>query len=222
MLTEAGKNYIAREFGISNCWVYSGLSWRAYGIDGTHVDETGGTGTVVSRVLSGAIDRVELRSKTYKKADLTAANAGDVTLIDVRDTILKNDGFPVGETQYCAGAPPVAPEIPYKVVKIVPPTGVAPAAYVSDIEIPLEMVIGATYTGAVITSVTSTGKYKAELVFYRYPTGWDGRVESLPGASSAIQTETKTLNEGSQRLNWTWTVPNIPGDFVIVSRLYVE
>ena len=107
MITEAGKEYIAREFGIGDCWIYTGLSWVVYGIDGTTVSETGGTGKIVSRVISGATDRVVKNAKTYRKADLTSANEGnEVTLIDVRDVILVNDGYPAGEDQYCIGVPP--------------------------------------------------------------------------------------------------------------------
>lgn len=218
MISEAGKKYIAQNFGVGNCWVYSGLSWRAHGIDGTHVDGAGGTGSIVSRVISGAIERVELktpRTGSFTKAQLTAANAGEVTLIDIRDVILANDGYPTGQAKYCA-----EPEELHKIVKIVPPTE-QKEAYVSDIEIPGEMIIGQSYSGAVMVSVNTTGEYKAEIIFYAHPTGWDGQIASLPSATSTIATEVKALSTGSQRLNWTWTVPNMPGDFVIISRLYV-
>ena len=104
-LTEAGKRYIAENFGIEGCWVYSGLSWRVVSVLGDSVDETGGTGKVVSRLVLDVTDRVELKAPitgTYRKADLTTANGGnEVTLIDVRDIILANDGYPEGENPYC-------------------------------------------------------------------------------------------------------------------------
>jgi len=109
-LTEAGKRYIAENFGIDGCWVYSGLSWRVVSVLGDSVDETGGTGKVVSRLVLDVTDRVELKAPitgTYRKADLTTANGGnEVTLIDVRDIILANDGYPEGENQYCICAIP--------------------------------------------------------------------------------------------------------------------
>ena len=130
MISEAGKKYIAEQFGAKvgtkQCWVYSGLSWRQYAIDGTFVDETGGTGKVVSRVIGAVTDRIELKTPrigTYRKSDLTTANAGEVTLIDVRDTILKNDGYPAGETQYCveAAPPPIPPVTPPVAPPVTPP-----------------------------------------------------------------------------------------------------
>lgn len=219
-LTTARKEYIARELGVNNCFVYSGLSWTVVSVLGDTETETGGTGKIVSRIISGAVDHVDLaapRTKTFRATDLSG-----VTLADVMNTILKEDNMPTTETQYCVGAPPVTPPVTpiHKIVKIVPPAGEELVAYVSDIEIPMEMTIGESYSGAVVLSVTSTSEYKAEIVFRRYPTGWDGAIASLPGAAATITTETKTLNSGSQRLNWTWTVPNIPGDFVIISRLY--
>lgn len=225
-ITVAQKDYIARELGVGNCFVYSGLSWKAVSVLGGFETETGGTGKIVSRIISGAIDHVDLTSprvKTFKATDLTG-----VTLLDVKDTILTADKNPTSEMQYCAAGttpppptPPTPPSMVHKVVRIVPAAGAAQEAYVSDIEIPSEMSVGNTYSGAVLVTVTTPGSYKAEVVFRRYPSGWDGTIATLPGATAAIVTEVKSLAAGAQRLNWTWTVPNIPGDFVIVSVLYM-
>lgn len=245
VLSAAIKDYIARELGIGDCFVYSGLSWTAVSVSGETVSETGGTGKLLSRIISGAIDHVDVTSpitKTFRASDLP----GTVTLADVMNSVLTEDNNPVSETQYCAtGAlpppptPPVTPPLPppptppppppppvtppadiYKHVKIVPPAGTS-YAYVSDIQIPSEMTIGITYSGAVIVSVTTPGQYKAELHLRALPINWDGNIATLPGVSSTITTETKQLNTGSHGLNWSWAVPDIPGDFVIVSLLYI-
>lgn len=116
MLTEAGKEWIAEHLGIGNCWVYSGFSWTTHYTDGTSDPETGGTGKLVARLcLPQVNERIVLsspRTGTYRQADLTAGNGGNVvTLEDVRDIIVPNDGYPAGENQYCytPGAPPYVP-----------------------------------------------------------------------------------------------------------------
>ena len=109
-LTEAGKRYIAENFGVGGCFVHSGLSWTVHAVDGSSLHETGGTGQVVSRVISSVTDRVELtspRTGTYRNTDLVSANDGNsVSLLDVMDYIMLNDGYPEGENQYCICAIP--------------------------------------------------------------------------------------------------------------------
>jgi hypothetical protein len=109
-LTEAGKRYIAENFGVGGCFVHSGLSWTVHAVDGSSLRETGGTGQVVSRVISSVTDRVELtspRTGTYRNTDLVSANDGNsVSLLDVMDYIMLNDGYPEGENQYCICAIP--------------------------------------------------------------------------------------------------------------------
>ena len=101
------------------------------------------------------------------------------------------------------------------------PTG---EGVITDIDIPSKMVINKTYTGAVIVSVSTSGKFRGRIDFCRQPSGWDGTLESLPVATTSIFTEEKTLNEGSgKRLNWTWKVSNITaGWYVIVAELEYE
>ena len=96
-------------------------------------------------------------------------------------------------------------------------------ATVTDIDIPAKMVIGKTYTGAVILSVSTAGTFNARLDFHRQPSGWDGTIASLPSPTTAITTETKSLSVGSgKRLAWSWKVPKITaGLYIVVSRLYV-
>lgn len=114
MLTEVGKKYIAEHFGIGDCWVYSGFSFRTHYTDGTSDAETGGTGKIVSRLCLPAVnERVVLsspRTGTYRQADLTAGNGGHVvTLEDVRDIIVPNDGYPAGQNQWCVTGAPTPP-----------------------------------------------------------------------------------------------------------------
>ena len=117
MITEAGKKWIAEHFGVGDCWVYSGLSWRTYYTGGGSDPETGGTAKITARLTNPAVnERVVLsspRTGTYRTVDLTAGNGGNVvSLDDVKNIIMPNDGYPVGETQYCVtGAPPVPPPI---------------------------------------------------------------------------------------------------------------
>ena len=113
MITDAGKKWIAEHFGVGNCWVYSGLSWTTYYTGGGSDPETGGTAKITARLTNPAVnERVVLsspRTGTYRTADLTAGNGGNVvSLDDVLNIIIPNDGDPAGENQYCytAGAPP--------------------------------------------------------------------------------------------------------------------
>lgn len=217
-ISAALKDYIARELGIGDCFVYSGLSWTVVSVLGDSETETGGTGKLLSRIISSAVDHVDVtspRTKTFRASDLPGA----ISLADIMSSVLTEDKNPASETQYCAGGAP--PDI-YKQVKIVPPAGEAQEAYISDIQIPSEMTIGTSYSGAVFVNVATPGQYKAELLFRQQPAGWDGNITTLAGASGTITTEAKALTSGTQNLNWTWTVPNIPGDFIIVSVLYRE
>uniref|UniRef100_A0A6M3IIG6 Uncharacterized protein n=1 Tax=viral metagenome TaxID=1070528 RepID=A0A6M3IIG6_9ZZZZ len=105
-LTTNGLNYIAKEFGIGNCFAYSGLSWTSVAIDGTTVNESGGTRNIVARLATTSMySRIDLTYpvvKSYTYANLrTANNNTDVTIIDSQ-WITANDGYPAGEPQYCA------------------------------------------------------------------------------------------------------------------------
>lgn len=127
VLTDNGKEYIAKNFGIGNCFVESGLQWTSVGYEITTVDadgnvtvheaerveDTGGTKNLVGRLVNTMVyAKIELnqpRTGTFTNAQLVGANDGQiVTLPDVA-TIGFVDGG-VGETQYCVTAvtpPPV-------------------------------------------------------------------------------------------------------------------
>ena len=103
-LTANGKNYISQNFGISNCYAASGLSWIAVADDST-VTESGGTASIVARLVTTSVyKRIDLTSPiigSYTYAALKQANDNtDVTLTDAQ-WIAANDGTPVGEAQYC-------------------------------------------------------------------------------------------------------------------------
>lgn len=121
-LTTNGKNYIARELGIGNCFVSSGLSWTAVATDGATVNESGGTASIVSRLVTTSVyKRIDLTSprvKTYYYSDLKAANDGiDVILYDAQW---------VAANSYCASATPTPTPTPAPTPTPVPPTpGVA-------------------------------------------------------------------------------------------------
>ena len=111
-LTTAGKDYIAREFGINNCYVYSGLSWITYGTGGTSQNETGGTAKLVSRLVTSGIVRVQVTSPgsgSYTPADLTTNNQNQSADYADASWISNNDGFPSGESQYCIGTTTPSP-----------------------------------------------------------------------------------------------------------------
>jgi len=105
-LTDAGREYIAKNIGVGDCWVYSGLSWVAESVTGDRVNRTGGTGKAVKDIIDPTTDHIEINGLNISKATLRANNGGnDVTISDVTNEILKNDGYPAGENQYCVGAP---------------------------------------------------------------------------------------------------------------------
>ena len=52
VLTKNGKDWIAQKFGIDNCYVESGLTWVAYGVDGSTITESGGTAAIVGRLVT--------------------------------------------------------------------------------------------------------------------------------------------------------------------------
>lgn len=109
-LVNSGREYIARNIGLSDCWVYSGLSWTAVSVLGDRVSRTGGTGKAVNDIILPATDHIEIGALSISKATLRTNNGGnDVTISDVVNEILLNDGYPAGETKYCVGAPPPTP-----------------------------------------------------------------------------------------------------------------
>ena len=115
-LTTNGMNYIAKEFGVGNCFAYSGLSWTSVAIDGTTVNESGGTRNIVARLATTSMySRIDLTYpvvKSYTYANLrTANNNTDVTLIDSQ-WITANDGYPAGEPQYCVSGTPTPTQTP--------------------------------------------------------------------------------------------------------------
>ncbi len=104
-LTVNGKNYIAQNFGISNCFASSGLSWTAVAVDGGTANESGGTASIVARLTyTNVYERIDLtapRTGSYTYAALKQANDNtDVTTTDAQ-WIAANDGTPTGEAQYC-------------------------------------------------------------------------------------------------------------------------
>lgn len=105
-LTTNGKNYIAQELGIGNCFSSSGLSWTSVATDGSTVNESGGTASIIGRLVTTSVySRIDLTSprvKSYTYNDLKIKNDNfDVTLADAQ-VIASNDGSPVGEAQYCS------------------------------------------------------------------------------------------------------------------------
>ena len=109
-LTDAGREYIAKNIGVGNCWVYSGLSWVAESVTGDRVNRTGGTGKAVKDIIDPTTDHIEINGLNISKATLRDNNGGnDVTISDVTNEILKNDGYPAGENQYCAPPPGPGP-----------------------------------------------------------------------------------------------------------------
>ncbi|MCW3140600.1 MAG: hypothetical protein N2V72_00245 [Methanophagales archaeon] len=109
-LTDAGREYIAKNIGVGNCWVYSGLSWTAVSVTGDRVDRTGGTGKAVKDIIDPTTDHIEIGGLSISKTTLRDNNGGnDVTISDVTGEILKNDGYPAGENQYCVGTPTPTP-----------------------------------------------------------------------------------------------------------------
>ena len=101
-LTTAAKDYIAEHFGLSDCFVRTGLSWTRYDLDGTHTAETGGTVKLINRLFVTSItDYILIGTTKYYYADLKTANGGnDITLDDIT-WIAEHDGYPSGEDQYC-------------------------------------------------------------------------------------------------------------------------
>ena len=106
-LTSSGKDYIAENFGIGNCFVDSGVSWTSVDVNGTRLSESGGTKNVVARLINDMVyARIEMSNPstgTFTKTQLIAANGGQsITLADA-DAIGNEDS---GAAQYCTGAPP--------------------------------------------------------------------------------------------------------------------
>ena len=108
-LTEAGKKYIAENFGIDGCWVYSGLTWDVHGKQGTITPMSGGTGKIMSDLTCVACDHIVLktpRTGNFYLSTVVSENGGyaitDSDIFEIGD----NDGYPAGETQYCICAIP--------------------------------------------------------------------------------------------------------------------
>ena len=100
-LTTSGLDYIAQNFGIGNCWVGSGLSWVSVDHDGNRLSESGGTKSIVGRLISdmvyASIEMTSPRTGTYTKSQLISANGGQsITLSDVNNA----------DPNYCVGAAP--------------------------------------------------------------------------------------------------------------------
>ncbi len=160
-LTTNGKNYIAQNFGISNCFVSSGLSWTAVANDNTTVNESGGTASIVARLVTTSVyKRVDLtapRTGSYTYAVLKQANDNtDVTLTDAQ-WIAANDGSPTGEAQYC-----------YTVT-----TGsISFASIPSGTDIYLDGTLQTAKTPATITNVSAgSHTYRLSLTGYNDATG---------------------------------------------------
>lgn len=117
MLTEAGRRYIAANFGINDCWVYSGLTWDVHEEQGTIGHESGGTGLFMSNITCVSTDHIVLktpRTGTFYLSTVEAGNGGNAIVDDDIFEIRDNDGYPAGEAQYCAGGttPTPAPGTP--------------------------------------------------------------------------------------------------------------
>lgn len=119
-LTPNGKNYIAAEFGINNCFVKSGFAWNTIDINDVSTPETGGTAKIVSRlVTTAAIKKIDITSpktKSYVYADLKAGNDGtDVDLAIDAVWVANNDEAADPNGVYCAAAAtptPTPPPVP--------------------------------------------------------------------------------------------------------------
>lgn len=114
-LTKDGLDYIAKSFGINDCWVDSGLSWASVDHDGNEVSESGGTKSIVGRLINDTVyAKIKLtspRTGTYTKSQLISANNNQpVTLPDVKNA---DPNYCVGVTLPPPGKQPVTP--PFKV-----------------------------------------------------------------------------------------------------------
>lgn len=112
-LTDAGREYIATNIGTDGCFVYSGLTWNAESVFGDRAEgRSGGTAKAVNHLILSATDHIEIDGLFITKEMLRVNNEGnDVTILDVIVDILKNDGYPIGENQYCIPKTSI-PEIP--------------------------------------------------------------------------------------------------------------
>jgi len=107
-VTDNGRNYIATNFGIGNCFVSTGLTWTAVDINDATVDESGGTAQIVARLLTPVVYK-EIRvltpatqAGTYTYQQLISANDGQIiTVPEVSSEISQHDGDPVTEDQFC-------------------------------------------------------------------------------------------------------------------------
>lgn len=105
-LTTAGKDYIAEHFGLSNCFVKTGLSWTRYDLDGTNTAETGGTVKLVNRITeTSVVDYILIDTTEYYYSDLKAANGGyDVTLDDITWIAAHDESSDSPPNPYCKTA----------------------------------------------------------------------------------------------------------------------
>jgi len=111
-LTANGKEYIAKNFGVGNCFVAGGVSWTSVDHDGTRLSESGGTKNVVARLINDMVyARIEMitpSTGTFTKSQLISANGAQaITLADC-DAIGNEDS---GSSQYCVSGvtPPPTP-----------------------------------------------------------------------------------------------------------------
>jgi hypothetical protein len=160
-LTANGKNYIAQNFGISNCYSSSGLSWTAVANDDTTVNESGGTASIVARLVTTSV---------YKRIDLTAPRTGSYTYVNLKqgndntDVVLTdaqwvaaNDGSPAGEAQYCS---------------VVTTGSISFSSTPSGADIYLDGTLQTTKTPSTITSVSAgSHTYILRLTGYNDSTG---------------------------------------------------
>ena len=108
-LTTDGKNYIAQNFGVGDCFVASGLTWTAVALDNSTAEESGGTKNIIGRLATTnmykAIQLKTPRTGTFTYAMVKSANNNtDFNLMVDAAWIGDNDGSPIGETQYCYAA----------------------------------------------------------------------------------------------------------------------
>jgi len=111
-LTQNGKDYIAKEWGINGCYVPVGvgLAYKAIKTDGTAVIGDGDTAGIVQMIIMREtytrIEVISPKTQSYTYTELFTANDGiNVDIFDVRWVAL-NDGY-ISPEQYCLGLPPI-------------------------------------------------------------------------------------------------------------------
>jgi len=121
MITENGKKYIARNYGVNNCYAMEEIVPCTVYTDGTPNVRTLDTSTILFVLVTEVADKVKTATGTFTFSDLTAANDGSyISMTNALDI-----------EPYCIAAePPVTP--PYT-PPVTPPY--TPPAGAKDFEI---------------------------------------------------------------------------------------